>query len=340
MAAPVIRGAVLPQAGTPFHQRPLPGYVATTRGRALSLSLDPGEAIGAGLRRSAHEQLDGALAELGDPTRDRHVAIHEARKACKRLRGLLRLARKPLGGKAYRRENLALRDAARRLSSLRDAEALLETYDKLDARYADEVDRRRMRPVRRALAARHAALGEDDLDQRVAAFCAELKAVRARAVNWPLDGADFAGLAHSFRRTYQRAREAMAVANDAPSSERFHDWRKRVKYHRYHLELLGPLWPRQVGGRRKEVKALGGMLGDEHDLVMLEATLAAEGEDFGRVSASFVNGLATRRRAELRAAMRPLGERLFAEPPKALARRFVAYWEAAQIEGDEDRKAA
>jgi CHAD domain-containing protein len=308
----------------------------------LSFTIDPGRPVVAGLQRSAREQLDHALDQLGDATGDRHAAIHEARKSCKRLRGLLRLARSGLGDKVYRRENSALRDAARRLSGLRDAEALLEIYDKLDERFGEQIDRRRTAPVRRALEARHAGLGEDDLERQITAFCGDLEAVRARVASWLLTGSDFEVLASGLERTYKRARKAMAAAYDAPSSERFHDWRKRVKYHRYHLELLAELWPRQLQSRRKEVKTLGGMLGDEHDLVVLEATLADEGDDFGAASAPLVSGLATQRRAELRAAMRPLGQRLFAERPKALARRFAAYWQAAQTEaaGGEQRNVA
>jgi CHAD domain-containing protein len=308
----------------------------------LSFSLDPAAPVAAELRRNAREQLDSARAELSDGARNHHAAIHEARKACKRLRGLVRLARSGFGDKVYRRENAALRDAARRLSALRDADALLETYDGLDERFGAEVDRRRMVPVRRALATRRAALSEEELGRGIAACRADLEAVRARIPSWPLGGSDFDVLAHGFKRTYRRARKAMAAAYGAPSSERFHDWRKRVKYHRYHLELLAALWPRQVGGRRKEVRALGGMLGEEHDLAVLEATLAAEAGSFGTASAHLVGGLARQRRTELRAAMQPLGMRLFAEPPKALARRFEAYWRAAQSEAadGEQRKVA
>jgi len=286
--------------------------------------------------RSAREQLDRALAELGDTKRDRHAAIHEARKCCKRLRGLLRLARSGLGDKLYRRENAAVRDAARRLSALRDAEALLETYDKLSERFADKIDRRRIAPVRRALAGRHAELAEADLEERIAAFCADLAAVRQRLPTWPPAGG-FDVLSTGLRGTYERARKAMQAAYAAPSAERFHDWRKRVKYHRYHLELLAGMWPRQIGGRCKEVKALGGRLGDEHDLAVLQASLVAEPGSFGEDSARAVLALAERRRAELRAIMRPLGGRLFAERPRALARRFEAYWRAAQSEAEDGR---
>jgi CHAD domain-containing protein len=302
----------------------------------VSFRLEPRETVAAGFARSAREQLDQALAELGDPERDRHAAIHEARKCCKRLRGLLRLARSGLGDEVYQRENAALRGAARRLSVLRDAEALLETYDKLSDRFADEVDRRRIAPVRRALATRRAELGEADLEAPVAAFCAELAAARERIPAWPQPD-DFDVLSRGLRRTYKRARKAMGAAYDAPSGERFHDWRKRVKYHRYHLELLAGLWPRQIGSRRKEVRALGGALGDEHDLAVLQATLAAADGNFGERSARTMIALAERRQAELRAAMRPLGERLFAEPPRALARRFEAYWRAAHSEAGDGR---
>jgi len=297
----------------------------------VSYRLAAGEPVEAGLRRIATEQLDLALGEVGDPKRDRHVAIHEARKACKRLRGLLRLARTGLGDQVYRRENVALRDAARRLSGLRDAEALLETYDRLDERFKDEIDRRRLVPVRRALAARRMALGEDELETRVAAFCDDLEEVRGRLSSWPLAD-DFDVLSGGLKRTYKRGRKAMQVAYDDPSSERFHDWRKRVKYHRYHLELLAPLWPRQVKGRRKEVKALGDLLGEEHDLVVFEATLTDGAGSLGEASVRLAGELAARRRGELRAAMRPLGQRLFAEPPRALARRFEAYWQATRRE--------
>jgi CHAD domain-containing protein len=303
----------------------------------VSCRLEPWEAVGAGITRCAGEQLDRALGELGDPERDPDAAIHEARKSCKRLRALLRLARNGLGDKVWRRENAALRDAARRLSALRDAGVMLKSYDELCARFADEVGRQRVVRVRRAVAAGRADLGDGGLEASAAAFCADLASVRERIPSWrPVS--DFEVLSIGLRHTYQRARMAMRTAYATQSGERFHDWRKRVKDHRYHLELLAGLWPRQIGSRRKEVKALGEMLGDEHDLWVLQARLAAFADDGGRIMVRS----AEHRRAELRSAMRPLGQRVFAERPRALARRFEAYWQAARSEaaGDDALKVA
>jgi CHAD domain-containing protein len=300
----------------------------------LSYRLRSGESLEAGVRRIASEELDRALRGFDDAEADRQTAVHEARKCCKHVRGLLRLARAGLADDAYRSENTSLRNAARQLSDLRDCEALIETYDKLDARFDGHIDQRTITPMRRALVARRERLAGDDamLERRVAAFVKDLEAARTRAPSWALAGAGFDVLAAGLERTYRRGRQAMAAAYASPSAELFHEWRKRVKYHRHHLELLHELWPKQLKAHRGEVKALGTMLGDEHDLAVLQATLEAESGSFGDASAGALLDLAARRRAELRAGMRPLGCRVFAERPKALVRRYGAYWRALRSE--------
>lgn len=54
---------------------------------------------------------------------------HDVRKRCKTVRALLRLIRDEVGKDVYRRENRALRDAARALSPVRDAAVLIQVHD-------------------------------------------------------------------------------------------------------------------------------------------------------------------------------------------------------------------
>ncbi|MGH6917253.1 MAG: CHAD domain-containing protein, partial [Geminicoccaceae bacterium] len=188
--------------------------------------------------------------------------------------------------------------------------------------------------VRRALVARRKQVAEDGtLPHRIDAFGEQLRAVRDRLPSWPLADLEFDDLAPGFERSYRRAREAMRAIDDAPSDARFHEWRKRAKDHRYQLELLRDLWPAQVRTRRAEVRTLGDLLGDEHDLSVLRATLSVASERFGDGGARLLD-LAQRQQAELRAQTWPLGLRLFAERPKALIRRYRRYWQAWRDEGD------
>src|SRR6266516_4013585 len=69
------------------------------------------ETIADGVRRVATAQLDDALENLRDPSRDRGEAVHEARKDLKKVRAILRLVRDRVGDDLYKVENRRLRDA-------------------------------------------------------------------------------------------------------------------------------------------------------------------------------------------------------------------------------------
>ena len=91
-----------------------------------SLGLLPGEGVGAGLRRMALGQVDMAIEMLeGAGSADAGKAIHETRKALKRLRALVRVLESELGRKSAAREDRALAATARLLAGARDGEVLL-----------------------------------------------------------------------------------------------------------------------------------------------------------------------------------------------------------------------
>ncbi|MGD9302605.1 MAG: CHAD domain-containing protein, partial [Desulfobacterales bacterium] len=126
--------------------------------------------ISVNIRQIAVQQAILARKHLTNPPGDDiHVGNHEARKCFKRLRGLLRMARPALGKKQYRRENICFRDAARSLSTVRDAQALVETFDLLEETYGLRVNFDRMRSLRVMLSERRERLSGDrsNLDQRV-----------------------------------------------------------------------------------------------------------------------------------------------------------------------------
>lgn len=286
------------------------------------------EAVGDAVRRIAHEQIGKAIEEIEDEKLDRHETVHQVRKRCKKLRALLRLVRDPLGD-VYQQENQTLRDAARKLSDTRDAAALLETWEGLAERYRPTVPQLASCEIGHVLAQkRDEAAGEaEEIDRKIGVFEGTLRQVQGRVDQWGVEIDAFDALAGGLSRTYRRGRKALDGAYDAPSVEAFHEWRKRVKYHRYHVRLLRRVWPKMMKAHRRSLHDLSDYLGEHHDLDHLESVLRAEPERYGDASQlHVVLGIIARRRVELETRARPLGERLYTEKPKTIARRLGEYW--------------
>ncbi|MDB5769992.1 MAG: hypothetical protein JWM42_366, partial [Burkholderia sp.] len=81
------------------------------------------------VRSIAAEQVDKAVAEAGGPPKDFDATVHQLRRRCKKLRGLLRMVKPHF--KNFAAENAAVRDAADLLGGVRDARVMVETLDAL-----------------------------------------------------------------------------------------------------------------------------------------------------------------------------------------------------------------
>jgi CHAD domain-containing protein len=280
-----------------------------------------------GFRRIAIEQIDKAIGEIDDDALRLPEKVHQVRKRCKKLRGLIRLVRPVFGG--YGTENAAFRDAARALSGVRDSDVFIETYDDLTKIYEAQIERRAFAPIRRhlTLSKQRAETAVVD-DARLKTFRAAIKSARSRAHCWRLEADGFDAIGGGVTKTYRRARKAMARAAEVRTAEAFHAWRKRMKYHWYHARLLTPIWPAVLKPHRAAAKRLSDALGDHHDLAVFRQRLADGPDPVAGKTAEVLVGLMDQRQAVLEAEAFALGERVLAEPPKALSARWTAYWNA------------
>ncbi len=295
----------------------------------MSYRLYRNESVEAGIRRIATEQVDKALHEIDDDALDRHETVHQVRKRCKKLRALARLVRPAFPD--YRRINGIYRDAARELSSVRDIHVVVETLDHLVERFDDTVDVEAFRGLREKLAGLRDAQGTDreGIDARLARFRDTMAASRADIADWTLRADGGRAVAAGARKTYRRARKAMTRAEDAPTTAVFHEWRKRMKYHWYHARLLKGCWPGLVKPWAKAAHRMSDVLGDEHDLAVLHATLLADPDHFAdEATLQALTALIERRRAELRARAFQRGRFLLFDKPKRLEARVRAYFDA------------
>jgi len=284
--------------------------------------LSAGEPLSEGITRVAGEQLDAAVRRLENPAGVGAKDVHEARKSLKRLRALARLLRPVLADEDYRRENEALRDAARHLAGARDAEVIALTLDRLARDEGDDAFaalRTHLQGEREAAAAR---LQADAGPAREAA--AELGVVRGRAVAWVDATADFAAIEPGLRRLYREGRERHRRVRRRATVERLHEWRKRVKDLRYCAELLAPLDPERMADLAEQADRLGEILGDEHDVGVLVAFAKAHPELFtSPAERTRLRKLARRESARLRRRAIRLGDELYARRPRRFTRPLV-----------------
>jgi CHAD domain-containing protein len=334
--------------------------------RQRQFALLPGEQPAHGLRRMILSQLDLAIDLLGAdngamPTAD---AVHETRKALKRLRTLVSLLETELGEQVATREQLLLREAGRRLAGARDAEVMVGTLEALQRAHTRKLARRRgvARLRQHLLAEREQATARllgDHLAR--AQVLADLRAARERMYAWaPSERAGLAPVEPALQRLYRQGRRRYARARRRRKDRavEMHQWRKRVKDLRYATEALTRRDPdvharvnvtaikALARGRKRSGKgahsdlipelawradALGELLGEEHDLFLLGQRVR-EGGGWGRGTQRALLKLIERRRKRLTKRVLRDGARLYGGSPKKLiARVRDAYAREAQM---------
>lgn len=293
------------------------------------------EDVEAGLKRIANEQVDAALDELADRDLGPHETVHQVRKRCKKLRGLLRLVRISMGERRYQEENAWFRDSARLLSEGRDRAALRETYDLVVGTFDEVIDRSTVAPVARVLTqSRDRWADSGAIEPLLAEFEDRMRSARDRIESWTLQTEGFEAVEGGLIKTYRRGKKRFGKAYADPTPERFHEWRKRVKYGWYHMRLLRDSWPAELRARIDLFDRLSSVLGDHHDVSIMLGWLAREGTSV--VDASTIDallGIAKEHSRSLEIEARKPARLLFAEKPSAFAARFEAYWTAWREEG-------
>lgn len=300
---------------------------AMTRAPSRAYRLKSEEKPKQGIRRIARGRAQDALDQLqaaGDE------AVHETRKDLKKLRSLLRMVRKGVGEDFYSAENKRFRDAGRRLSAARDAEVKVETLDQLQERYPDDLEGVELNDYRTALAQESRQAGAE-IESGAPPVAESVEAItlgRNRITGWRLKAPGWTLVGPGLVRSYRRGRRAMRRTQRKPSAEHVHEWRKRAKDLWYQLRILQEAWPAVIEATADEAHGLGDLLGDHHDLeVLVEDVRARRDVAFERrKDAKKLRKLAVRRQRELLSQAFELGERIYAEKPKAFGRRLEAYW--------------
>jgi CHAD domain-containing protein len=279
----------------------------------VAFALKPGKSIKRQLIRMARKELGrGSRCLL---TGHGGMAVHEARKGAKKAEAILLLLDR-LGFAVPRKDERRLRTARRALSILRDADALIETFDDLRSRYPNRIPQHTA-----ALVRAHLQRARDTSDTRAATVgrlpqvALALRSIRRSARGWAVPPVDPQDLPSVIARAYRASRKAMNRARERRRMDDFHLWRKRVKTLWNQLRLAGPLMP-GTAATIKRLKDLEAALGEEHNLAVLRVRLSGDWA-LGRLSSNAAaKNLAAARQRQLRRDALAMGHRLLADSPK------------------------
>lgn len=225
----------------------------------------PAREIGTDLRRFVHRELSMARTHLARPGNERHGGVHEARKCLRRTRAAL-----ALGAKPWRRMVAALdrelQRICRGLSSVRDAQAVVEALSRLegDEEFTPRVCRLSMAAAtkRRDEVLMLALRRDENFAARLHRI--ERVDVRLAKLDWTMLSRRRARAA--LRRSERRMRSARRLAMENPdNAAAWHTFRRRLRRLRQQAALLDAVAPEIVRGidcRDDEAVMLGEMQDD------------------------------------------------------------------------------
>lgn len=288
----------------------------------MGYHIEKGESLATAFGRIAAEEIDLAMAQ--SRRLHRGEAVHNARKALKRLRALLRSLRVAFPKKLFRAENRHIAATCRRISPLRDVHVQLRTLGKLKAAASPAGDHIRRQLLRQ----------QSSFIRRIPALRKTVRALlevsRQSLASWPLRKATAEDLASGLKRIYKQGREAFKTARKSPTPGHLHAWRKKTKSLGYGLEMIKNLGSGELSKMIRCSDILTEALGDDQDLFMVLRALDKEhrsnpASDFDRLA----NRISLKRAKRQKRAFK-LGEKVYGEKPGGFEKRLDRYLRRAR----------
>jgi CHAD domain-containing protein len=274
------------------------------------------------IARAARDELKRVGKLLAEPQNADEEAIHQLRVGMKRLRALLLLIREPVGEVAYGAGKSRCKALADAYTGTRDASVGLTLLPHLlQSSCYSEQWLRISTAYQQAFSA--AAVKHPSLD----AAREQLGLMRREIRAWPIGSLRLRHLGDRLKQQYRLGRRLNRQVHADDAMALMHEWRKRVKQLLYQLELLAGSGDEPL---RKRLQQLGTLLGDLHDLDMLELQVESRAELFWLDDRLLLRRLVQQRRTSLRARALRLGNKVFAPKPKPFVRACVERWQRSR----------
>jgi CHAD domain-containing protein len=254
---------------------------------------------------------------------DEVLSVHEARKGIKRLRALLRLFRVGIGEATYRRFNVYFRNLARRLAPYRDLTVNLELMNSLVKLAQNYQEKKTLLKLRNHLLI-YSEQHENQFPIAVVlnGIASEVLDIAPDVFGLVVDSVGTSTLTRGVGRMYRRGRKEYQKVVQSPTSENFHQLRKRIKYLKHHMHLLKAMGGTALGSIEKLADEAADLLGLEHDAAILQQLVELHASLFSPAQKNHWLGLIRAKRELYRTKARPLLACIYFDKPSVFLRRL------------------
>ena len=281
----------------------------------MSFCIEKNECLPDAIQRIAVEQLVVAAGEVAG----RNVSaasIHNARKAIKRARAVLRLLRCNGNTDAVKRQDCTLRDAGRILAKSRDTHIQLDALKQLSICRKSSLCRDLIQ--RLSDQEKHEV---KEAGKHLSRFTRAIRSTESKLPDLLAPGFEEETLALALEKSYRRSRKCYKRVRKTTTGKKLHEWRKTAKTFSYHLDLLAGIAAKKLKTVTRNAHQLTDYLGDDHDLfLLLQALTHATGPDAIRVKREL-----RKRRSKLQKCAFKVGCKTFDLAPPAFHRRISRY---------------
>ena len=297
----------------------------TTAWSAPGLGVRRSETIERALVRVVGEQLNVVTAALEAEPEDLGRAVHVARRTLKKVRALLKLVVPDEGVSALTSPVLELRDAGRAISSLRDADVLVQTAAAVAKRLSSDAELEAFAPLEDLVREEYEARSTEGDRAGLATAANHVATARASIDVWTPEQEGFTLISDRLGAWYCRAKKAMVKACGEASAKAFHSWRKRSKDVRHQLEFLAPVAP-ELKVAAKDFHRLTDVLGEANDLLQLEIAARRLGSDGLASPGGVLESIAEMQRSQWSEAC-DLGRTLYSRRPADHVAELAGHWQ-------------
>jgi len=221
-----------------------------------------------GLHRTAEEEVKAAIEGLKRlPPME---AIHEFRRATKRLRALLRLGCPDRDEESAKLYNL-FKTLASKASEARDISVRLRLLRKINGELTHPSQLIPCEHLEQRCVLQLQMLNVRTLR---AELLTRLHVALRLLQNWPSSHPTRRDLKRALKNAETKASKAEKKARENPTTENLHRWRRRVKTECSMRHFLRKSLVHSNGAAARRLKKLTDLLGDDHDLALLDECVA------------------------------------------------------------------